>query len=65
MTGVGALTLVTPSELSVEELRDAGEGIRELLADHADGAVDLNPSLIALLQELVAAVETALGDAGA
>ena len=55
---------MTPGELSLEELRDAGEGIRELLADHADGAVDLSPALIALLQELVAAIETALGEVG-
>jgi hypothetical protein len=59
------LTLMTPAELSVDELRDAGEGIRDLLADHAGGAVDLAPALIALLQELVAAIETALGEAEA
>ena len=64
MSEVRALTLVTPGELSLEELRDAGEGIRELLADHADGAVDLSPALIALLQELVAGIETALGEVG-
>jgi len=53
-----AIKLLTARDLSLDEARDAADGVREIFGAAADDTLDLSPALTTLLQELVLALET-------
>ena len=53
-----AIKLLTARDLSLEEARDAADGVRDIFGAAADDTLDLSPGLTTLLQELVLALET-------